>query len=331
MKIAYTFTRQTEKNEAQAEFDTPETIAMLEGGLTDLGHEVVAVDTSVGVGRLVSELERQRPDLVFNTAEDGPGRAREAFYPALFDALRLPYTGSDAYTCTVTLDKQLTKMMLVRHAIPMARSRFATSVDDLADLDLRFPVIVKPNFEGSSMGITDRSVVESAAGLAEVVAETTARFPLGVVIEEFIVGRDVVVPFLAAAAPGRHGVLEPAEYVYRDPGRFGIFDLNKKMRGFDDVDVRAPARLEEAQRVKIHQLSCRVIAALGIRDLGRLDFRLGDDGQPYFLEMNAIPSLEPGASIYLSGALAGLSTTAAVLGAVVASAVARTPHLADAR
>lgn len=328
MNVAYTFTRQTSRSEAQAEFDTPETIAMLEGGLRSLGHEVVALDTGEGVERLIAGLRAARPDLVFNTAEDGPGRAREAFYPALFEALSLPYTGSDAYTCTVTLDKQLTKLMLARHGVPMARSRFVAHPGDLADLDLRFPVIVKPCFEGSSMGITDRSVVEREGALTEIVEDALVHFPLGVVVEEFIVGRDVVVPYIASVGGEGRGVLEPAEYVYRDPGRFGIFDLDKKLRGFDDVDVRAPAALEAGQRQHIQHLAHKVIVALGIRDFGRMDFRLGRDGVPYFLEMNAIPSLEPGASIYLSGALAGLDSTARVLGAVIAGTAARDPRLA---
>ncbi len=331
MQIAYTFNRQTAKDEAQAEFDTPETIALLEGALRKLGHQVTSIDVGRGVRELVSALHEARPDLVFNTAEGGSGRAREAFYPALFDALGLAYTGSDAYVCTVTLDKQLTKDVLRRHGVPMAASRLVVAGDPLIRLDLRFPVIVKPNFEGSSMGITERSVVESEAELPEVLADALARFPAGVVVEEFIVGRDVVVPFLAAASPATGGVLEPAEYVYKQPGRYGIFDLARKMRGFDDVEVRAPARLDEAQRRRAIALSQTAVRALGVRDLGRIDYRLAGDGELYFLEMNAIPSLEPGASIYLSGRLAGLSDTAAVLGAVIAGARARFPSLAGVR
>src|SRR5436309_1277491 len=66
----------------------------------------------------------------------------------------------------------------------------------------------------------------------------------------------------------------------------------------------------------------RAYKALGVRDLGRIDFRVAEDGQVYFIEINALPSLEPGAGIYAAAALEGLHTDA-VLGKVVESAVAR--------
>ena len=59
--------------------------------------------------RVIARLEALGPDLIFNTAEGHKGKTREAFYPALFEELGVPYTGSDAYTLCVTLDKQLTK------------------------------------------------------------------------------------------------------------------------------------------------------------------------------------------------------------------------------
>ena len=83
---------------------------------------------------------------------------REAFYPALFEELGIPYTGSDAYTNAITLDKWLTKLMLQRAGIETrarpprhAPQLRATMVERGAGL--AFPVIVKPNHEGSSKGI----------------------------------------------------------------------------------------------------------------------------------------------------------------------------------
>ena len=71
------------------------------------------------------------PDLVFNTAEGTRGRFREAFYPALFDRLGMPFTGSDAYTCALTLDKQATKLVLAQHGVPVAADRLVRSLKDL--------------------------------------------------------------------------------------------------------------------------------------------------------------------------------------------------------
>jgi D-alanine-D-alanine ligase len=73
---------------------------------------VALVEASGSVRQLVDRLEAARPELILNTAEGGVGRGREAYYPALFSRLGVPFTGSDLYVCTVTLDKHLTKLML---------------------------------------------------------------------------------------------------------------------------------------------------------------------------------------------------------------------------
>jgi D-alanine-D-alanine ligase len=325
VRVAFTYNLKTTPDEEQAEFDTPETVAMLEGALRQLGHEVTLVEASGSVRDLVGALEAARPELIFNTAEGGVGRGREAYYPALYERMGIPFTGSDAYVCTVTLDKHLSKLLVAQRGVRVPGWVFVRSPAELAAAgDLRFPLIVKPNFEGSSKGITAESVVEDAAALERRVSAELPRFPDGLLCEEYIVGRDVVVPFLEAASPATRGVLDPAEYVYRSGGRrFAIFELAMKQRGFDDVEVRSPARLDEAVRAAVTDASRAAVEVLGVRDLARMDFRVTDGGDAYFLEMNALPSLEPGASIYLSGARAGLDGATGVVEAVVTSAARR--------
>ena len=328
MRIAFTHNLQTDHDdEGQAEFDRPETVDAIASGLERLGHEVVPIDVSGPVSRLVARLEGLKPDLVFNTAEGAHGRFREAFWPALFEQLALPYTGSDAWVCAVTLDKQLSKILVAQAGVPTPRWIF---VDDLSSFelpDLRFPVIVKPNFEGSSKGITQDSIVERKEDLHQRVASILAKYPSGLLIEEFIVGRDVVVPFLEAAAPASHGVLTAASYRF-DEGivgkrKYAIYDYELKCVSSDAVQVEVPAPLPPSVAAEIEKQSLRVFRALGVRDLGRIDWRVDDGGQVTFLEVNALPSLEPGAGIYLSAALAGLTRTEDVLGAVVQSACKR--------
>ncbi len=331
MRIAFTHNLQTSHDEAQAEFDREETVADITDALRALGHEVARVDVgSGGAAALVAALASIAPDLVFNTAEGTHGRFREAFYPGLFEQLGLAYTGSDAYVCALTLDKQLTKMLVARHGIPTPRWLFvdADSDVDAVEVDaLRYPVIVKPNFEGSSKGITVDSIVETPVALRARIADLVAAYPSGLLIEEFIVGRDVVVPFLEAASPATGGVLEPAAYRFDErvigKRKYAIYDYELKCVSSDAVEVECPAPLPPAVRARVLELSRKVFAVLGVRDLGRIDWRVADDGSVYFLEVNALPSLEPGAGIYLSAALAGLGTTSDVLDAVIQSAARR--------
>ncbi|MET0391298.1 MAG: ATP-grasp domain-containing protein, partial [Polyangiales bacterium] len=313
MRIAFTHNLQLSTSEAEAEFDTPETVAGISSCLRKLGHQVEPIEVSGPASRIVARLEALTPDLVFNTAEGSVGRFREAFYPALFDRLGLPFTGSDAYVCALTLDKRLTKLVAAQHGVSTPRFCF---IDDVTQLglaaELRFPLIVKPNFEGSSVGITVDSVVETREQLTARVLDLVERFPAGVLVEEFIVGRDLTVPFLEKASPATGGVMEPASYDYDAKfvagRRYQLYDFELKNVGSDAVSVIVPAPISDAQRTRCIELTRKVVRALGIRDMGRVDFRVGDDGQVYFLEVNALPSLEQGAAIYVSSERAGLPT-----------------------
>lgn len=324
MKIALTHNLKLSSNIEEAEFDTPETIDALDAALASRGHEVERVEVSGPASRLVARLEAYTPDLIFNTAEGKRGRTREAFYPALFDELGFPYTGSDAYTLAVTLDKALTKKILAGYGVPSPRGRFVNrqSLTGGGLEDFVFPVIVKPNFEGSSKGISDRSVAEDPIQLARVLEETLEHYPAGLIVEQYIGGMDVTVPFINGI--GADGILEPVEYLIASgyKRRYDIYDYHLKNEAANLVEVRCPAELDPAMAARIKELARRVVKALDIRDMGRVDFRLGRDGDIHFLEMNALPSLEPGAGIFAAAARVNHDYAAAI-NAVVGSAAQR--------
>ena len=326
MRIALTHNLRLSDSEEEAEFDTEATVNALAQAIERLGHRLERFEVSGPASRTVARLEAYSPDLIFNTAEGRRGRFREAFYPALFEELGFPYTGSDAYALAVTLDKQLTKLILHQHGIRTPGWQFVEKLSELKLENLRFPVIIKPNFEGSSKGITQDSVAETLTDARAKVTAMLQRYPAGVLIEEYISGRDLTVPFLAAVQNDYGGVLSPVEYVI-DAGasgsrRYAIYDYELKTTNDKAVSVRAPANVPDAIAEQVREQARKVFEALDTRDLGRIDFRLSDAGVPYFLEINALPSLEPGASIYAAGALEGLHFDG-VINSVIQSAAKR--------
>ena len=330
MRIAFTHNLQHDHDdESQAEFDRQETVDAITEALSSLGHTVTPIDVGrASVSAVTARLEAMRPDLVFNTAEGTSGRFREALWPAIFDALGLPFTGSDAWVCAVTLDKQLTKLLVKQAGVPTPAWVFVNSAADVeACAALRFPLIAKPNAEGSSKGITVNSIVEDTAALRALLDDLLARYPAGILVEEFIVGKDVVVPWLQGASPSTGGVLSPCSYRFDaaiiGERRYTIYDYELKCLKSEAVEVQVPADVDDATAAELMRLSRIVYDTLGMKDLGRIDWRVADDGSITFIEVNALPSLEPGAGIYLASALAGLTTTASVVGAVVDNAVAR--------
>ncbi|MEA2697584.1 MAG: D-alanine-D-alanine ligase [Myxococcales bacterium] len=328
MRIAFTHNLRLTDSEEEAEFDSADTVNGIAEGLRAGGHEVEKIEVTGPASRLAARIESYGPDLIFNTAEGRRGRAREAFYPALFEELGFPYTGSDAYVLMVTLDKWLTKLVLGgRQGIDTPRGRLLTPDDlrrikDPGTLGLALPVIVKPNYEGSSKGIGDDAVVRDARTLAEMLPRALRAYPNGVLVEEFVAGTDVTVPFLEGR--GDDGVLLPVDYVV-DPGarsRFNIYDYRLKSADSSKVSVRCPPDLPRDVVSRLRAISKTAVRAIGMRDVGRIDFRLGEDGRIYLLEVNALPSLERGASLFGAAAREGLDH-AETLAVIVESAARR--------
>jgi D-alanine--D-alanine ligase len=326
VRIALTYNLKLSDSEEEAEFDSQETVNTLAAAIERLGHRLERFEVSGPASRTVSRLEAYSPDLIFNIAEGRRGRFREAFYPALFEELGFAYTGSDAYALAITLDKQLTKLVLSKHGIRTPGWQFVEHLNELKAEELRFPVIIKPNFEGSSKGITQDSVAETVEQAREKVAQALARYPNGILVEEFIRGTDITVPYLSAVQNDHDGVLSPVSYDV-DPAaiagrKYDIYDYELKTKKESAVKVRAPALLPAKMVEELRTVSKKILYVLDCRDLGRIDFRLSDAGVPYFLEVNALPSLEPGAGIYASAALEGVHLDG-VVNAVIQSAARR--------
>jgi D-alanine-D-alanine ligase len=323
VRIAFTHNLQRSSTESEAEFDPPESVESICASIERLGHQVEPIDVSEDTGAAIRNLQAFETDLVFNTAEGRRGPLREALFPALFEELLLPYTGSSASTMAMTLDKRLAKLTATAAGIPTPRWQFVAHLEDLDPELLQPPVIVKPNFEGSSKGIRPESVVGEADELAHVVAGLLRSYPHGVLVEELAGSRDVTVPFLEAAAPDRGGVLEPVGYLFRGR-RDGqeIYDYELKNELSDLVEVQVPAPLPDGTAQALHAAASAAFRTFGVRDFGRVDFRVADDGALSFLEMNPLPFLDPEAGIYAAAALERLDVDG-VIGCVIESAARR--------
>ncbi|HEX7842705.1 MAG TPA: ATP-grasp domain-containing protein [Kofleriaceae bacterium] len=333
MKVAFTYNlrltdvRETEK---EAEYDSAETVSAIAAALEAAGHEVEKIEVSGPASNLLERLEQIDPDIIFNTAEGQSGRMREAFYPALFDELGIPYTGSDAYTNAVTLDKWLTKLIVSRANIDTARGLLVTVRNFEQVLErgagLAFPVIVKPNHEGSSKGIYNgalgSSVVREPKDLPGALKSALRQYPDGVLIEEYIAGLDIAVGFIEGVGHD-DGLLTPVEVMFdqsptSSERAFNIYDYRLKNVEPGKVQYRCPANLPRDVAARLRSISSEAIRTLGLRDLARLDYRVTPEGRIYLLEANALPALASSSSLFAATAQVGLTynaTIAAVLNA----------------
>jgi D-alanine-D-alanine ligase len=201
--------------------------------------------------------------------------------------------------------------------VPTPPAKLVRSQRDLVELGaLTMPVIVKPNFEGSSKGITQTSVVTDAAILTEVVTERLARYPAGVLVEQYVDGIDVAVGWVDGL-----GVLPPIGYAYEPTGEHHIYDLALKQGPPEHIDVQVPAPLDAVTTQRVRVLASRAFEALGIAGYGRVDFRVTPDGAVYFLEMNPLPTLDPRERDLYAAAAAIGKTPREVFAAIIDAAV----------
>ena len=335
MKVAFTYNlrladvRETEK---EAEYDSADTVNAIAAAIEAAGHEVEKVEVSGPATNLLERLEAIDPDIIFNTAEGDRGRMREAFYPALFEELGIPFTGSDAYTNAITLDKYLTKLMVQRAGIDTPRGVLVTVRNYEQVLErgagLALPLIIKPNHEGSSKGIYNgvdlsraSSVVKEPRELPAALKAVLRAYPDGVLVEEYIEGADVAVGFVEGVGHD-DGLLTPVEMSYEDSDRFKVYDYRLKNVDPAKVQYRCPANLPRDVAARLRQIAHEVIRTIGIRDLARLDFRVTPEGRIYLLEVNALPALATSSSLFAATAQVGLTYQASI-GAILNAAMLR--------
>ena len=180
-------------DDREAEYDAPETIQAITQAIESHGHVVVPLEATQEFPRA---LMASNVDIVFNVAEGMSGRSREAQVPSLCELRGIPYTGSDSATLLLCLDKALAKRLLTDVDTP-AFQVLTTGREKLRAF--RYPVIVKPNQEGTSKGITKKSVCDDEPRLREVARELIERYGQPALVEEYVVGRELTVGLSANA------------------------------------------------------------------------------------------------------------------------------------
>lgn len=272
--------------EETAEFDQGSTIDAIEGALGALGHETERVGN---LRELVKRLASgERWDLVFNTAEGLAGFGREAQVPGLLEGFGIPYTFADPLVCCATLHKATAKRLLRDLGLPTADFRVVAEEADLAQVDLPFPLFVKPVAEGTAKGIDAASRVDGPAQLAARCREVLVRWKQPALVEPYLAGREFTVGITGTGGDAEVlGTLEvvlgpqaePHSYTYRNKER------SETLCAFPLADPRH-ARLVEP-------LALATWRGLGGRDAGRVDLRLDAAGRPWILEVNPLPGLHP--------------------------------------
>ena len=285
--------------------------------LRERGHSVIALDPSRGVHAIVSDDELRAATAVEVTETElagfSPLKMMECFTSALFDGIDLvfillhgrfgedgyvqslldlrgiPYTGSTMLASAAAMDKGLSKMLFQVAGIPTpfwvsVRPDQADDTDLLAEVrkEINGPMVVKPNDQGSTVGMTilQQATDEELSAAIRLAGQFTEL----ILVERYIPGRELTVAVLGNTS------LPIIEIVPKD----GYYDYaNKYTQG--KTEYFCPAELSE----EVHNI-------LGCRAYSRVDFRLTEDNMPYCLEVNTIPGFTETSLVPMAARAAGI-------------------------
>jgi D-alanine-D-alanine ligase len=272
--------------EETAEFDRKDTIDALEHALNESGFQT---DRIGHIQRLVQRLAAShRWDMVFNIAEGLHGFAREAQVPAVLDAYEIAYTFSDPFILALTLHKAMTKHVIRNFGIPTPDFSVIEKLKDLHNINLTFPLFVKPVAEGTGKGIHALSKVSSHHELFRECERLVEKFKQPVLVETFLPGREFTVGVTGTGEDAKAiGVLEICLRAHAETDAYSYVNKEK----YEDLVEYRLVYDKEAQTAR--DIALNAWRKLGCRDAGRVDLRSDAKGIPNFMEVNPLPGLHP--------------------------------------
>jgi len=286
------------ESQEDLEFDSPEVTQGQKDALESLGHKVFLVDADENAFLKLKKL-KSKIDIVFNVAEGKWGEARETQIPIICEILKIPYTHSGPTTHTISLDKSFTNLILIGHqGVNVPESHVVKEKNWVLPKNLKFPLIVKPNAEGSSKGVLDANVVNNERDLRKRVQIISENFKKEVLVEEFIDGREFTVAVMGNGDKVEVLPIVEQKFDFLPKGMNKIASFELKWIYEDTLSdpsraTECPAKITAAQKKEIEETTKLVFKILDVKDCARLDSRMNKNGKLYFIEINTLPGMMP--------------------------------------
>ncbi|WP_227766398.1 D-alanine--D-alanine ligase [Zhaonella formicivorans] len=252
--------------------------------LLSKGYEALKIDAT---GPIVEELNNFKPDIVFIALHGRYGE--DGTIQGLLETLDIPYTGCGVLASALAMNKIYTKKILRYEGIPTAdfltisagefKNKETSELLNLIRTKLGYPVVVKAPTQGSTIGIY---FVKKEEELLEAINNAFA-YDSVIMAEKFIVGTEVTISVLGNEQPFALPSLEIIS-------KTGVYDYQAKYTvGLSEhiIPARVPAEVQE----KLSSIAVESYKAIGCRGFARVDFIVGENGQPYVLEINTIPGM----------------------------------------
>ncbi|MEE2774421.1 MAG: D-alanine--D-alanine ligase [Pseudomonadota bacterium] len=260
--------------------------AQCSSSLKDLGYDVFDINAGAN---LIADLELIKPDVIFNALHGGSGE--DGTIQGCFEWLKIPYTHSGVLASALAMNKSKSREIFKCCGLPVPPGRLIDSEQAYISHPLKVPYVIKPNNEGSSLGV---HIIRSEAEKIR----KAFNLPKYVLVEEFIPGRELTVSVMHKKPLAVTEVISPVWYDY---------DAKYTVGGSSHI---VPAHIPPEVRDACLNYSIMAHNALGCRGLTRTDFRwndtLGIEGL-FVLELNTQPGMTPTSLVPEQAKFCGIS------------------------
>ena len=316
--------RPTATGERLSEESVADMAEQAQGAVRSLGLGTTLVPLQRSLLNFLSRVKELNPDALVNLCEGYYGRPQwESNVAGIFELLGLTFTGNAAKTLALCQDKFKAKAVLKVAGLPTAPAQLMMTGEE--PLELRFPLIVKPNAEDASLGVYPESVVRDEESLRRQVRRCIDNYKQPVLVEAFIDGREFNVSVMEN---GEAKALPVSEIDFSAMPKDTPHILGYDAKWFEDHPLYqktppvCPAPIDDELRGRLQGLAEAAFRTMGCRDYARVDFRMDAKGRPFILEVNPNPDISTNAGYARALKAAGIEY-AAFWGVMVDNALKR--------
>ena len=256
--------------------------------LEAIGYNVLGITMENKLGDIISDLHSV--DLVFLGLHGSIGE--NGTIQGFLESLGLKYTGSDPLSSAICMDKNISKIIARDSKVNTPNWEIVTRGQTLNEDNSEFPLVIKPNDQGSTVGLTivhDESELGSALDLA-------FKYSSSVMVEQFIKGRELTVTLIGGKALPVCEIIPSHE----------LYDYECKYTSGMSKYV-CPADIDLDLTKRVQEITERLFDVLKCRHYSRADFRLDHEDNLWFLEMNTLPGMTDTSLAPMTAKAAGLS------------------------
>ncbi len=239
---------------------------------------------------IIERLKSEKVDLVFNICNGIQGFSKLAQFPAMLEFAGIPYTGASILGHALAINKIFASTVFKNRGIPTPKFKAINSLGDIENLDLQYPIIIKPSDEGSSRGIHQDSLVFNERDLIAKVEEELKIYNPPIMLNEYIEGREFTVGLIGNGEDITILPIQEVDLSALPEGLLKFYSFEIKAYHKAHTKYHIPADLSPKEKELIEDTALRAYRALQLRDYSRVDIILSN-GIPYVLEINSLPGL----------------------------------------